>query len=114
MLLNVNVLGQEERRNSESLIGPKRDGLAPILDLFHPVRRVWAVHLFAGERQFGGHEFPLHTMQDGWRFPVVRDFEMHKMSGMRVVVAEVYLSDVRWKYVRPFQDDERFFERVGG
>jgi hypothetical protein len=38
---------------------------------------------------------------------------MHKMSEMRMVVAEVYFSDVRRKHVRPLPDDE-LFERIGG
>src|SRR5262245_46379990 len=94
VLLNLDVLGNKERRNSEPLIGAQRDGLAPILNLFRPVRSIWRVHFFAGQRQFRDDEFPSHLMQNGRSFSVVRHLEMHKMPDMRMVVAEVYFSDV--------------------
>src|SRR5262245_64971953 len=79
VLLDLDVLGQKERRNSESLIGSKRDGLAPILSLFGPVRGVWRIHFFAGQRQFRDHEFSSHAVQNRWSFPIVCNLEMHEM-----------------------------------
>src|SRR5215510_10129343 len=40
VLLDLNMLGQEERCNCQSLIGAKRDSLAPILNLLRSVRCV--------------------------------------------------------------------------
>src|SRR5215475_14765008 len=65
VLLDLDVLGQKERRKSESLIGTKRDGLVPILNLFRPLRRIWRIQFFAGQRRFRDHEFPPHAMQNG-------------------------------------------------
>src|SRR5262245_21651159 len=86
VLLDLNVPRQKERRNSKSLLGAKRDGLAPILNLFRPIRCVWRIQFFAGWGQFRDHEFSLHTMQNCRRFPMVRYLEMHKMSDIRMVV----------------------------